>query len=59
MTKEQQIEHRLAMVADDLKVIRKFIANIRSQIATERAIRMQKPFRTATNGRIELHYCAN
>jgi hypothetical protein len=26
MTKEQQLEHRLAMVADDLKVIRKFIA---------------------------------
>jgi len=25
MTKEQQLEHRLAMVADDLKVIRKFI----------------------------------
>ena len=26
MTREQQLEHRLAMVADDLKVIRKFIA---------------------------------
>jgi hypothetical protein len=26
MTKEQQLEHRLAMVADDLKVIRRFIA---------------------------------
>ena len=26
MTKEQQLEHRLAMVVDDLKVIRKFIA---------------------------------
>ena len=26
MTKEQQLKHRLAMVADDLKVIRKFIA---------------------------------
>ena len=26
MTKEQQLEHRLAMVADDLKIIRKFIA---------------------------------
>ena len=27
MTKEQQLEHRLAMIADDLKVIRKFIAD--------------------------------
>ena len=26
MTREQKLEHRLAMVADDLKVIRKFIA---------------------------------
>jgi hypothetical protein len=25
MTKEQQLEHRLAMIADDLKVLRKFI----------------------------------
>ena len=26
MTREQQLEHRLAMVSDDLKVIRKFIS---------------------------------
>ena len=26
MTREQQLEHRLAMVADDLKVIRRFIS---------------------------------
>jgi hypothetical protein len=36
-----------------------FLEIIRIQKAVDKALRTQKPFRSANNGRVELHYCAN